>query len=144
MFLLAKVSYLFLTTCKVVVFSRAGQSRSVEDTNALSSLLNACVTPWFCSAPLGTLLFPPRGVCAVSSQGWSKKNLTANSNHLAVPEGWVPLPWRRTLDVTLVTPWGELLVLAARHKPLGTSGAPWEPLGIADYLSMAELSTAAS
>lgn len=44
-FLLAKVSYLLLTTCKVVVFSRAGQSHSVvEDTNDLISAECSCHT----------------------------------------------------------------------------------------------------
>lgn len=44
-FLLAKVSYLLLTTCKVVVFSRAGQSCSVvEDTNDLISAECSCHT----------------------------------------------------------------------------------------------------
>lgn len=42
-FLLAEVSNLLLTTCKVVVFSRAGQSRSVvEDTNDLISAECLC------------------------------------------------------------------------------------------------------
>lgn len=44
-FLLAKVSYLLITMCKVVVFSRAGQSRSVvEDTNELISAECSCHT----------------------------------------------------------------------------------------------------
>lgn len=42
-FLLAKVSYLSLTTCKDVFFSRAGQSHSVvEDTNDLISAECSC------------------------------------------------------------------------------------------------------
>lgn len=53
-FLLAKVSYLLITMCKVVVFSRAGQSRSVvEDTNELISAECSCHTV-FCSVIVKT------------------------------------------------------------------------------------------
>lgn len=64
-------------------------------------------------------------------------------------QGWGAQPWQRTLDVTLGTLPSLSLSLrgagcaAARHNPLGTSEAPLGALGITNYPSMAELSTAA-
>lgn len=52
----------------------------------LSSLLNACVTPWFCCAPLKMWLVPHRGLCHGLGLCLPKaQKLTAGSSHPAVP-----------------------------------------------------------
>lgn len=136
MFLLAKVSYLFLTTCKVVVFSRAGQSRSVEDTNALISAECLCHPLFLLCTSEDVACFPPRGVCAM---GWGRvfprleQKLTSDNNHLVLPgRGLGTSAMAKDLDVTLDTPPSSLrgtACAAAWHNPLGTSEAPLGALG---------------
>lgn len=138
MFLLAQVSYLFLTTCKVVVFSRAGQSRSVEDTNALISAECLC-HPMFCSAParMWLALLPTGTLCHGLEQCLPKAGARApfrkqspcararGGQLLQVCHGkgtWVSL-WM-SLWTLLPPSLGGSACAAARHNPLGTSEAP--------------------
>lgn len=142
MFLLAKVSYLFLTTCRVVVFSRAGQSRSVEDTNALVSAECSC-------HPL-VLLCPTGDVACLSPHGepvpWAGARHAADNNLLVPARGLGASAMAKdpgaTWDTPPSLPPGELAVLQPGTILLAQVRLLWELLGIANCSSMAELSTA--
>lgn len=113
----------------------------------LSSLLNACVTPRFCCAPLRTWLVPHGechglGPCVPKAQ-----KFTTDSNHLAVPglgtSAMAKNPGCHFGHSSLSLSLRGAGCAAARHNPLGTSEVPLGALGITNYPSMAELSTAA-
>lgn len=128
-FLLAKVSYLLLTTCKAVVVSRAGQPRAVvEDTTELISA-QCCVSP--CSA-----LTRRRGLLSAleSSVPWLELGLLgaeAKADFRQVPcarAGGGNLLQASVAKESGFTPYSPSLCrgtcAVAIHNLLGTSEAP--------------------